>query len=258
MKDIDSVPYSDVSITKKFLCDATKKYFWTYPFWAHGNYLKQSPTKSKMYMDDSATRARAGLLNLIGWSVMVCSFVIPQYSVILYAGPFIIFDMLTGTLFGLTPFCPTGVIGTIIAWNIKPYYKPAIPKRLAWTMGAGLGASCMIIRIFVGAHFILKCLIGVCIVLTWLEAVLGFCMGCWMYGKIVKCTRTEPIVPTNNYKGKTRDDRQNEDDVDIDTTPDTKESESINIEVEIMEKMRNEDNKAKDDVINVDAHLCTE
>jgi hypothetical protein len=29
--------------------------------------------------------------------------------------------------------------------------------------------------------------LAICFVLTWLEAVMGFCVGCWMYSLLFKC-----------------------------------------------------------------------
>jgi len=29
--------------------------------------------------------------------------------------------------------------------------------------------------------------VGVCFTLTWLEAVLGFCVGCWLHARLFGC-----------------------------------------------------------------------
>jgi len=29
--------------------------------------------------------------------------------------------------------------------------------------------------------------VAICFVLTWLEAVLGFCVGCWLYSLFFEC-----------------------------------------------------------------------
>eukprot|EP00485_Elphidium_margaritaceum_P001600 CAMPEP_0202688510 /NCGR_PEP_ID=MMETSP1385-20130828/4015_1 /ASSEMBLY_ACC=CAM_ASM_000861 /TAXON_ID=933848 /ORGANISM="Elphidium margaritaceum" /LENGTH=296 /DNA_ID=CAMNT_0049343503 /DNA_START=40 /DNA_END=930 /DNA_ORIENTATION=+ len=186
--DIDAVS-SDRSLTAKYFCDASKKYFWTYPFWSQGIYLKQSENREMKYMDDTAVRARAGLLNLLGYGVLLCSFLIPQYMVIIYVGPLIAFDMAAGCLFGLTPFCPTGVLGTIITWKLAPVYKPSAPKRFAWAIGIMLAIFCISWRLTYGPHWILKATIGLCLILTALESSLGFCLGCWIYGHSITTMR---------------------------------------------------------------------
>ncbi len=102
------VKASNHNIFMDLLCDANKKYFFTYPFWSHGIRLIQSEEQEETYMDEAAVRARAGIIHIIAWSTLMCSFLVPEYMVIIYIGPLIVYDMLMGVVFGLTPFCPIG------------------------------------------------------------------------------------------------------------------------------------------------------
>ncbi|HEX7604758.1 MAG TPA: DUF4395 domain-containing protein, partial [Polyangiaceae bacterium] len=111
----------------------------------------------------------------------------PQLDPVIYVGPFVIFDMFVAAAFGLTPLSPMGVLGTAVTMRLRPQWKPIPPKRFAWLLGGMLGVTCLSLRL---AHAPNAWIIGVlstCFVLTWLEAALGFCVGCWMYGRLREC-----------------------------------------------------------------------
>jgi hypothetical protein len=62
----------------------------------------------------------------------------------------------------------------------------AKPKRFAWTMGLVMSLAMMVIT-NVGIRGVLPltiCLI--CLVLMWMEAVLGICLGCEIHGLLVR------------------------------------------------------------------------
>ena len=89
--------------------------------------------------------------------------------------------------FGLTPLCPPGILGTLLTMQIRPVWKPAAPKRFAWTLGGSLGVVCLAMRLSGVANVWIIGVVAICFVLTWLEAVLGFCVGCWMYSLLFEC-----------------------------------------------------------------------
>jgi hypothetical protein len=138
-------------------------------------------------INETATRARAGLLNILSTLTMICLVVRPEWDPVLYVGPFVIFDMTMAAIFGLTPLSPTGLIGTAMTMKIAPTWKPIRPKRFAWTLGALLGVTCFTFRLLHLSNPWLLGVLGICFLLTWLEAVLGFCVGCWMHSLAFGC-----------------------------------------------------------------------
>jgi hypothetical protein len=94
--------------------------------------------------------------------------------------------MVTAAVFGLTPISPAGMLGTALTMKIRPVWKPIKPKCFAWTLGATLGACCLTFWLFGMTEWIIGVL-GICFILTWLEAVMGFCVGRWIYSLLVKC-----------------------------------------------------------------------
>jgi hypothetical protein len=95
--------------------------------------------------------------------------------------------MTVAAIFGLTPLSPSGFMGTAVTMKISPVWKPIKPKRFAWTLGAVLGITCLTFRLLDLSNAWLLSVLGICFILTWFEAVLGFCLGCWMHSIAFGC-----------------------------------------------------------------------
>ncbi len=160
--------------------DELKKYhtFFTAPVLAMGQNISG---ECDLRINETATRARAGLLNILSSVTMFLLITKPELDPVIYVGPYVIFDMIMAAIFGLTPLSPSGFIGTALTMKFRPVWKPIKPKRFAWTLGAALGITCLTFRLLDLSSVWLLSVLGTCFVLTWLEAVLGFCVGCWMH-----------------------------------------------------------------------------
>ncbi|MEZ8142943.1 DUF4395 domain-containing protein [Enterovibrio sp. FF113] len=166
--------------------DEQKQYhsFLTKPVLAMGQSL---PGESDLRIDETATRARAGLLNILSAVTLFILVVRPEWDPVIYIGPYVIFDMAMAAMFGLTPLSPSGVLGTAMTMKFKPVWRPIKPKRFAWILGATMGITCLVFRLLDFSDVWLLSVLGICFMLTWLEAVLGFCVGCWMHSKLFGC-----------------------------------------------------------------------
>ena len=163
-----------------------KKYhtFFTTPLLAMGQNI---PGEPDLRINETATRARAGLLNILSSVTMFLLVVKPELDPVIFVGPYVIFDMTTAAIFGLVPLSPTGFIGTSATMKLNPVWKPIKPKRFAWTLGGVLGITCLSFRLLGLSNIWLLSVLGICFILTWLEAVLGFCVGCWLHGIFFGC-----------------------------------------------------------------------
>ena len=157
--------------------------FLTTPWYAMG---QPDPGGCGLMINETATRARAGLLNVLSSVTIFIMLAWPELDPIRYVGPFVIFDMLVAASFGLTPLSPAGVLGTLITRKVAPVWKPTKPKRFAWLLGATLGVCCMTFWYVDMPNWVIGVL-AICFTLTWLEAVLGFCVGCWMHSLFFHC-----------------------------------------------------------------------
>jgi len=140
-----------------------------------------------LLVNETATRARAGLLNVVSGITIFLLLAAPELDPVLYVAPFVILDMTLAAILGLTPAAPAGVIGTFMTMKLPPVWKPNKPKRFAWVLGGTLGVLCLLFRLLEADVSWIIAVLGTCFILTWLEAVLGFCVGCWMYSLFFKC-----------------------------------------------------------------------
>lgn len=126
-----------------------------------------------------------------------------QTWVLIYA----LFEMLSGLFLTTSRLSPTILISSFLAKNHRPYWKPLVPKRFAWTLGASFITVCLIFfnpEVFAGwvnalfqsqvlpttsnymPRWIPVTLVWVCLGFMWLETVLGFCMGCKLHALAAK------------------------------------------------------------------------
>jgi hypothetical protein len=145
------------------------------------------PQVTGLQVNETATRARAGLLNVLSATTIFILIAAPQLDPVIYVGPLVIFDMFIAAALGLTPLSPTGILGTLLTMRIRPVWKPAKPKRFAWTLGGSLGVLCLGMRLYHVDNSWIIGVVAICFMLTWLEAVLGFCVGCWVYARLFEC-----------------------------------------------------------------------
>lgn len=162
--------------------------FLTRPWWAMGQPVRDH---SAPRINETATRARAGLLNIISAITIALLLTHPETDPVIYVGPLVLFDMLAAAATGLTPLSPTGLVGTLLTMDLRPVWKPTQPKRFAWLLGAGLAATCLGMRLLDASPVSMAVVVVICFLLTWLEATLGFCVGCFMHKMIWGCETCE-------------------------------------------------------------------
>ena len=73
----------------------------------------------------------------------------------------------------------------IAPWFGPPRLVPGPPKRFAQTIGLALTTAAVLAGPVLGADLAARVLIGVLIVFATLESVVGFCAGCWLFGRLM-------------------------------------------------------------------------
>ena len=151
-------------------------------------------------INERAVRATAGLM-MISASV---SFVLAYFEG-LYL-PIRIFTILAALDFtvrlftGLTTLSPFGKLGSWLVRKQRPEWVGATQKRFAWSLGLVM-ASVVAYLVNTGQSGDLSsALCMTCIILMWMEASLGICMGCKLYDSfiragLVKNPRNRPACP---------------------------------------------------------------
>lgn len=117
------------------------------------------------------------------------------------------FEMLVSMSVKASRLSPTILVASILASRQPTVWKPLAPKRFAWTIGATMIATCWIYfnpEIFAHwvntisgsdllpttvnymSYYIPLLMVWVCLGFMWLEAMLGFCVGCKVHALFVK------------------------------------------------------------------------
>jgi len=125
-----------------------------------------------------------------------------QTLVLLYA----LFEMISGMFVSTSRLSPTILLSSFLAKNLRPVWKPLLPKRFAWSIGASFIITCLIFfnpEIFAGwvnavagsetlpetynymPSWIPLVMVWVCFGFMWMETVLGFCAGCKVHSLLV-------------------------------------------------------------------------
>ncbi len=121
-----------------------------------------------------------------------------QTLILFYA----LFEMIAGMFVFTSRLSPTILISSFLARYQKPVWKPLLPKRFAWSLGASFIIACILffnpdafaewLNNLLGSEllptdhnymptWIPTYLVWICLGLMWLESVLGLCLGCKMH-----------------------------------------------------------------------------
>ena len=126
-----------------------------------------------------------------------------QTTVLFYA----LFEMIAGMFVFTSRLSPTILISSYLSKNTPPVWKPLAPKRFAWSLGASFIIACILFfnpdtfadwvnNLFSSEllptdrnympTWIPMYLVWICLGLMWLEAVLGFCLGCKIHALLAR------------------------------------------------------------------------
>jgi hypothetical protein len=136
-------------------------------------------------VNERAVRATAGI-------VMVLAAIDNNYTPVRIIAVFVAADYALRQIAGLTPLSPIGILGTFLVRNQAPEWVGATQKRFAWALAFGMA---LLIAILSNAevHGLGVQLIGLTLIgLLWLESVVGFCVGCFIYSRLINAGLIHP------------------------------------------------------------------
>mmetsp|Transcript_33871 Transcript_33871/g.49586 ORF Transcript_33871/g.49586 Transcript_33871/m.49586 type:complete len:463 (+) Transcript_33871:27-1415(+) len=162
---------------------AQRPHFFTKPWYKSGSII-EGKVPSRLYVNNRAVRARAGMLNITAVSVLALLFSGNDSSFIRRLAPVVLWEFVTSVAMGLTPLSPYGVVATLLTWKQPPIWKPVVPKRFAWLIGASMVSSCICFS-YLEKIGLVKIVVVMCVTATFLECSLDFCCGCWLWNSFV-------------------------------------------------------------------------
>ena len=142
------------------------------------------PVKAAVF-DEREVRVAAGLTLVLGAVAFVYAYFAKVYLPIKLVTALFFVEFLLRVTVGLR-FSPFGQLAKALTRGQAPDWVSAKPKRFAWSLGLVLSLAMTVITNadIRGALPLTICLL--CMTLMWLEAVLGLCLGCEIYGALVR------------------------------------------------------------------------
>ena len=139
----------------------------------------------RSFVDENDVRAAAGLTLVIGAVAFSYAYFTRQYIPLQAVASLFFVEFLGRLTVGLRA-SPVGALAHVLTFDRPPEWVSARPKRFAWTLGLAMTLAMAIIT-NVGIRGLLPrtiCLI--CLLLMWMESALGLCLGCKIYGLVLR------------------------------------------------------------------------
>lgn len=137
-------------------------------------------------VNERAVRATAGIMFLVG----IVSFHIVRttgnYTVLNVVVPLFWLDFLLKTSLG-PAYSIFGVLGRWATKKQKPEWVGAAQKRFAWSMGLALSSVMLVTAVLLQVRGVVPFVICMtCLGFMWMESALGICVGCKIYGALLR------------------------------------------------------------------------
>ncbi len=135
--------------------------------------------------DERQVRAAAGVTLALGAVAFAFAALAREYRPIQVVTAFFAVEFLLRVAFGLR-HSPVGRLARLLTRGQAPEWVSARPKRFAWSLGLGLSLFMTAITNGGIRGPLPFAICSACLVLMWLEAVLGLCLGCSVHRALVR------------------------------------------------------------------------
>jgi hypothetical protein len=143
-------------------------------------------------VNERAVRATAGIVMALATIAIAIAYFDKNYTPVRIISVFVSADFALRQVAGLTPLSPIGTLGTLLVRNQTPEWVGATQKRFSWALAFSM---VLVIAILTnaGVRGVGIPLIGLALIgLLWLESVVGFCVGCFIYSRLIKADLLHP------------------------------------------------------------------
>ena len=135
--------------------------------------------------DERQVRAAAGITMAIGAVAFAYAYFDGRYAPLQVVTAFFLVEFLVRVTIGLR-YSPVGVVARALTHGLAPEWVSAKPKRFAWTLGLAMSFAMTIITNSGIRGPLPRTICLLCLMLMWLESVLGLCVGCRIAGLLVR------------------------------------------------------------------------
>lgn len=150
----------------------------------HGLSSSGAPVRAGVF-NEVQVRAAAGLTLLFGAVAFVHAYFAKEYLPIKIVTAIFFIEFFVRVVWGLQ-VSPVGQLARLLTNGRPPEWVSAKPKRFAWSLGLVLSAAMTVITNTDVRGMLPLSICLLCMALMWLEAVLGLCLGCEIYGLMVR------------------------------------------------------------------------
>ena len=146
-------------------------------------------------VDERQVRAAAGLTLVIGAVAFSYAYFARQYVPLQVVASLFFLEFLIRVTAGIR-YSPIGVIARPMTLGQPPEWVSAKPKRFAWTLGLAMALAMTVITNSGIRGYLPRTICLICLTLMWMESALGLCLGCKIYGLLVRrgWTTTDPEI----------------------------------------------------------------
>ena len=136
-------------------------------------------------VNENEVRAAAGLTMAIGAVAFAYAYFAKQYIPLQATASLFFAEFLIRVTAGLR-YSPVGVLARAITLGRAPEWVSAKPKRFAWTLGLAMALAMTVITNSGIRGPLPRTMCLICLTLMWMESALGLCLGCKIYGLLLR------------------------------------------------------------------------
>ncbi|MEX0782388.1 MAG: DUF4395 domain-containing protein [Dehalococcoidia bacterium] len=143
-------------------------------------------------VNERAVRSTAGIVMLLAAIAIAFAYFDDNYTPVRVIAVLVAADYAVRQIAGLTPLSPIGSVGNFLVSNQTPEWVGGTQKRFAWALAFAMALYIAILT-NVGVEGPAVTVVGVMLIgLLWLESVVGFCVGCFIYSRLIKAGLVNP------------------------------------------------------------------
>ena len=135
--------------------------------------------------NENEVRAAPGMTMVVGAIAFCFAYFREDYLLLQVAATFFFIEFLARITLGLR-YSPVGMFARQLTRQRPPEWVSAKPKLFAWKLGLGMSLAMTIITNSGIRGFLPRTLCLICLILMWMESVLGLCLGCKIHALFVR------------------------------------------------------------------------
>jgi Domain of unknown function (DUF4395) len=136
-------------------------------------------------VDEHLVRAAAGTTMALGAVAFAYAYFEKVYWPLQVLATLFFVEFLARLTVGIAR-SPVGLLSGWMTQRQPPDWVSAKPKRFAWTLGLVMSGAMAIITNYGVRGWLPRSICLICLTLMWLESVLGLCLGCEIYGVLIR------------------------------------------------------------------------